>query len=440
MRILVLQFVPAVHGRPAPRFDPQLGTLLSLLRERGHTLGLVGLDGFELSALKRGLAQTLPQIIYADISPVCHAVARRVLQYLKEKEFIPVIAGGGLTSLDPHAALSLPGVRAAALGEPDASLIAYLERMRDPALDPSVWGVWSRDETGLTQPPMPPLVEDLDSLPLPERELFNYSAQVQRSGELEIAVGRGCPQRCAYCLLPPTQRLYEGRGLWVRRRSAASVFDEIRGLRERYANVRSLRFLDHSFALDPDWIRGFCEAYRERCGLPFRCHLRANASSDAVIHQLAFAGCRDADVEVISGSNFIRNEILAMDLSDEQIRRTVACLRDAGIRARAVVYLGAPYESEVSLEETLRLLTALAPAQIDARPYFPFPGTAAAKVCTQNGWVHARGEQQYHQEKAGLDMPACRPALIERALRKLRRQFRVETGEPWWRRWAARPR
>src|SRR5262249_5982047 len=154
----------------------------------------------------------LPQLIYADISPVCVDVARRTLQYVQEHEFIPVVAGGLFAALDPAACLSLPGVKAAAVGEPDASLVTYLERGKDPALGQVVQGVWLRDERGLSQPSLPPLVEDLDSLPFPERALFDYAAQVRRAGEIEIAVGRGCPQRCAYCGNPAVRALHEGQG------------------------------------------------------------------------------------------------------------------------------------------------------------------------------------------------------------------------------------
>jgi radical SAM superfamily enzyme YgiQ (UPF0313 family) len=439
MRILALQFLPAVEGRTAARFEPALATLLSLLKQRGHELSLRGVSRFDPVSLKSAMARALPQLVYADISPVCVGAARRTLERIRETEFLPVIAGGAFATLDPAVALSLPGVQAVAVGEPDASLVTYLERSRDPAVGQVVQGVWTRDERGQVRPQLPHLVEDLDSLPLPERDLFDYGAQLERTGELEIAIGRGCPQACGYCINPPMAGLYAGRGAWTRRRSPGSILAEIAQLRARYAAARSVRFLDHSFALDEDWLRGFLGAYEAPDALPFRCHVRCNAATRATIQDLARAGCRRVDVELISGSDFIRNEILHMELSAAQIDETFARLREAGIAVRATVYLGAPYESEMSLEETRLLLRRLRPDWVDVRPYYPWPGTAAEATARENGWLHARGEEQFHSDRPGIDMPACRPRVVTDFVKRLRSEFASETGASWWRRWSRGP-
>ncbi len=435
MRILALQLVPSVRKKLVPRFDPQLGVLLALLRQRGHELSLLGLSKPDVAALKSALARALPQFVYADISPVCAETARVLLQHIQQREFLPVVAGGAFASADPAACLSLPGVQAAALGEPDASLLTYFERYSDPAVGQVVQGLWLRHERGLDRPRLPALVEDLDSLPFAERVLLNAAAQVQATGELEISIGRGCPQRCAYCLNPHVARLYAEREQWTRRRSPEHILAEVEQLRARYGELRLLRFLDHSFAQDAAWLEEFLAHYERACDLPFRCHLRANALGAWDAARLQRAGCRLADVEVISGSDFLRNDIFQMDLSDPQIEATFEALRSAGIHSRGIVYLGAPYESDASLEKTAALLRRIRPDAVDVRPYYPFPATAAAELARANGWLHARGEEQYHADRPGSDLPACRAELVAGFIRRLRREFPVAAGEPWWRKW-----
>ncbi len=436
MRILVIQFVPGTRGRPVPRFEPQLGTLLALLRKRGHDLSLLGLASAEIERAKAALARALPQLIYADIAGVCAGAARRTFEYIQQHEFLPIVVGGVWPTVDSATALSLPGVQAAALGEPDASLVTYLERIKDPAAGHVVSGVWLRDEKGLARPDLPHLVEDLNSLPFPERELFDYAAHVQRSGEIEIAVGRGCPQQCAYCINDWLEEIYQDRGVWVRRRSPENVLAEIALLRQRYAGVRSVRFLDHAFALDRAWLTRFGTAYAARVGLPFTCHVRLNAVDAELVAQLVAAGCTSVDVELISGSDFLRNEIFEMNLDAGQIEAGFALLAQAGLATRAIVYLGAPYESEASLADTRQLLLRVKPASVDLRLYYPFPGTRARETARDNGWLHVGGEERYHQERPGIDMPACRPAQIEAFLRRLRSELPTREGDPWWRRWS----
>jgi anaerobic magnesium-protoporphyrin IX monomethyl ester cyclase len=436
MRILVIQFAPATRDRPVPRFEPRLGTLLALLKKRGHELSLLGLARFHLTSTKAALADKLPQLIYADIAGVCQGAAHRTFEYIQQHEFLPIVVGGDFPTVDPAGSLSLPGVQAAALGEPDASLVTYLERIKDPTIGQVVSGVWMRDEAGLARPDLPALVEDLGSLPFPERELFGYADHVRRTGEIEIAVGRGCPQQCAYCINDWLESIYEGRGAWVRRRTPENVLAEINLLRGRYPDVRRVRFLDHAFALDAAWLESFMQVYRQRCPLPCRCHLRLNAAEEDTLRRLTEARCEQVDVEVISGSDFIRNEIFDMDLSNAQIETAFAQLRAARIRTRAIVYLGAPYESEASLADTRELLLRLKPNLADVRPYYPWPGTRAFETCRENGWVHVRGEEQYHHDLNGLDIPACRPDQVHAFMRRLRQEVPTTLGEPWWRRWS----
>lgn len=441
MRILVLQFAADVRGRPVPRFDPQLGTLLRLLTDRGHPIDLCGVARFSLDAIKAALARALPQLIYADISAICVDAARRTFEYIVRHEFLPIVAGGEYPTVAPAAALSLPGVHAVALGEPDATLVTYLERIKDPAVSQVVSGVWLRDEQGLRQPELPPLVEDLDSLPPPRRDLFHEADIVRMTGQVELAIGRGCEQRCAYWTDPAIARLYAGRGTWVRRRSPEHVVREVVELRERYPEVSLVRFLDRGFALDTHWLAEFLELYALRCPLPFRCHLRANALDANTAERLARAGCALADIDVISASDFIRNDVFNMALSEPQIREAFAALSTAGIARRATFLLGAPYESEASLDAVRALLADLQPEVVDLRPYYPWPGTAACALAQEQGWLHARGEEQYHLDRCGIDMPACRPDVVHAALRRLRAEFPGVTNDSWWRRWrgGARP-
>jgi hypothetical protein len=141
------------------------------------------------------------------------------------------------------------------------------------------------------------------------------------------------------------------------------------------------------------------------------------------------------DVELISGSDFVRNEIFDMNLDGEQIAATFELLRAHSIGARVIVYPGAPYESEASLDETRDLLRSIKPDAADIRAYYPWPGTRAREVAEENGWLHARGEEQYHRGECGISMPACRPEIVHAFVKKLRHEFPSFPGESRGRRW-----
>lgn len=432
MRILVIQFASAVR-HPPPRFEPQLGALLALLKQRGHTLTLLGVSRFDERLLKEALARQLPQLIYADIDSVCSDIARRTLQHLEGHEFLPVVAGGLFASLAPETALSFPGVVAVALGEPDASLVTYLERFKDPAIGQVTQGVWLRDERGLARPSMPALIEDLDSIPFPDRELFNAN-RANPVQEIEIAIGRGCQRSYGYSPDAALAALYSNHNAWARRRSVANVLEELSELKTRYPSMRRVRFLNDEFTSDLEWLRVFASEYRAGDRVPFRCRAAADSVSEEVVELLTSSGCEQVDIDLISGSDFIRNEVFQMSLSEEQIQDAVARLTAARIRVVPRIFVGCPYEGIVSLDETARLLRRVQPVDADIRPYYPMPGTPAAELAREMGWLHPRGEEQYHADRCGLDLPACRPAIVDAALQQLRGEFGENTPNGnWWR-------
>ena len=92
-------------------------------------------------------------------------------------------------------------------------MTALLDCLRAPA---SLWSTpnfWFRaGDAVLRNPPGPP-IEDLDSLPLFDYELFDIDRYLTaRDGQLDYMSARGCPYRCAYCINHVTQSIYEGKG------------------------------------------------------------------------------------------------------------------------------------------------------------------------------------------------------------------------------------
>jgi hypothetical protein len=73
---------------------------------------------------------------------------------------------------------------------------------------------------------------------------------------------------------------------------------------------------------------------------------------------------------------------------------------------------------------------------VDVRPYYAWPGTPAADLARENGWLHPRGEEQVHADLCGIDMPACRADVVHLFVRQLRAEFPTAVGESWWRRWS----
>lgn len=438
MRILILQFLPARQYPSGPRFDDALGVASSVLRQDGHATGLLPVTGYDEGRIRLKLAHFRPQIVYADVAGTCVDLAHRTIGYVALRHCLPVVCGGVFATVAPKRALSMPGVQAAVIGEPEVPFPAFIRATVSPDLDTALPGVWLNCDGAVVKHELAPLTEDLDALPDADRSLFAYQRHIDETHEAEVSVGRGCPHFCAYCINDWLMEIYENKGTFVRRRSPDRICDEIDALRHTYDGIRRIRFREHLFALDASWLATFTEVYRRRCGLPFRCHVRANALTEPVATLLAEAGCGFADIEVISGSDFVRNEIFDMELTNPQIVAAFDLLARHGIAARSINYLGTPYASEVSIEESVALNRRVRPSVVEGRVYYPFVGTRAAELCAEEGWISNRGESSYRRDESVLDMPNLRPEVIN----KLARRFRWDVAHPqrsrfndlaaWW--------
>ena len=421
MRTLILQFVDPAANPPLPVFSHDLGVLGARLQAAGSTCHLLALPGYRPSVLRRAVIEHRPQYVLAELTPFSVAAARRSIVDIAERFALPVVALGPYATCLPDSAISMPGVQAVLIGEHHTTALGLLEALdsgEDVTSDGGVPGAWTHGPEGLVKGPPAPLATDLDSLPFPDRGLFGYQQIVQRTREARFQVGRGCPRWCAYCTNDWYLALYAEQGGYVRRRSVGNVLEEVAQVVSRHDGVQTVVFEDHDFALDVDWLAEFAASYPRRCAVGCRCHVRLDAVTPEVVGLLAAGMCRAVRTHVGSGSRFIREEILSLPASNEQILRACRLLRDAGIRVSADAFVGTPYESEITVEETLDLLRAADVDEVRPKVFFPVPGSRAAELCAEAGWISGRGEENYWAQRSVLDMPSLPARQINAVARR----------------------
>ena len=420
-RILFIQFIRRCGaGDTAPVFDQSLGQLSAALRRDGHETRLVRIDGFNPKLVRTTIESVGPDFAYCDIRGSSIDVATRTLREIRERYRMHVLIGGSLATTMPDMALSLPGVCGVVLGDGDESLPAYIAQGTNGSPRTGCDGIWTIEGGKVHKRGAATLMPDLDKLPFADRELFGA-----RSDErvFDITVGRGCPSRCAYCINDRLHQACGGGAEFVRRRSPKHVCDELDDLCERYPETEFIRFTDHAFIHDVQWLAEFAQVYADRCGMPFKCHVRANALDARRADLLLEAGCATAEIEIISGSDFVRNEILDMETSDAQMADAFALLRERGIETHAVNFIGAPYSTPMAEAQTVKLNRKVRPEYVEARVYYPFAGTPARDLCKEMGWLSNRSEDSYSRQRSVLDMPGLSANQIREISRSTTEQM-----------------
>jgi radical SAM superfamily enzyme YgiQ (UPF0313 family) len=217
------------------------------------------------------------------------------------------------------------------------------------------------------------LLRDLDTLPLPARDLIQTEAYSRawrdRHGvfSLNLVASRGCPYRCNWCSRP----IY-GESFHVR--SAESVADEMKQLKCRYG-AEQLWFADDVFGLKHRWVEELALAVERRSAvIPFKIQSRVNLMTSEVASALRRAGCTEVWMGVESGSQKIL-DAMEKGTRVELVQKARENLRRQGIRACFFLQFGYPGETWDDILKTVNLVREARPEDIGVSVSYPLPGT-----------------------------------------------------------------
>jgi len=127
-------------------------------------------------------------------------------------------------------------------------------------------------------------LDDLDSLPLPDSQMWPMPASAGKGILLPVQTRRGCPMACGYC---STSRI-EGR--ITRRRNPFLV---ARWLKEwEAAGVRQFFFVDNTFNLPPTYAKELCRAIiQEKPKISWQSIIYPRLVDEELAALMAQAGC-----------------------------------------------------------------------------------------------------------------------------------------------------
>jgi len=249
-------------------------------------------------------------------------------------------------------------------------------------------GIWVKDNGRIYENGVSQVTRDLDSLPFPDRSIFDYPNLVhEKKGSAYFMASRGCPYHCSYCSNQLLQQTYcSGRPAdYVRFRSVENVIAEIKQAREDYPFVKTCHFDDDLFFLRGKWAREFSEKYSTQIGLPFSCNMRPNHLNGKIAGLLKKAGCIEVRMGVESGNEWIRNDILKRNLNDRQILNAFEYCHQLGIKTQSYNIVGVPYETSSAILDTIKMNARIKPDLMLVSIYYPFPKTELNNLCQELG-------------------------------------------------------
>lgn len=373
---------------------PPLGILsiAAVLREKGFEVQIIDEDPFFSDPLPR-LLSFKPALIGLGFYTPAYSRAKQLALTLRQKFPEALLCAGGVhaTAL-PESTLNDLRIDFCVLGEGEHTLLEVCERLGDGLDFTSVPGLFlSSEGRGKFTGPRP-LIEDIDSLPLPARDLLDKRRYLMPPGVFRgrpmerttsIMTVRGCPFKCTYC---GSHIMSKGT---VRFRSVASIQRELETLKAAWG-VKGIFILDESFTVRRERAIEISSLLK-KSGLLWAIQTRVDLLDEDLINIFSENGCVEINFGVESGSDRMLG-ILKKGTTVEQAVKTFGWCKKAGVRTTANFMLGHPLETTEDIEATWGLAKRLAATYTLFHLTVPYPGTELYRQALAEDWLLTKGE------------------------------------------------
>ena len=218
-------------------------------------------------------------------------------------------------------------------------------------------------------------VINLDMLPFPAYEklerypeayslpIFNYP----RAPNTSCISSRGCPYKCSYCDRSVFRRTF-------RYNSAAYLYEHLRYLKERFG-IKHINFYDDLFTFNRKRVEDFTKMLIDQpLGMTFNCAVRAEHIDAELLKQMKSAGCWMISLGIESGDE----DLLAQHRQNADLTLLagkIDLIKKAGIRAKGLLMLGLPGETEVSIKKSMDYVFSMPLDDFNLSKFTPFPGS-----------------------------------------------------------------
>ncbi|MFH1073880.1 MAG: radical SAM protein [Candidatus Firestonebacteria bacterium] len=275
-----------------------------------------------------------------------------------------------------------------AVGEAEYACLDLLDNLRDKKEISSIRNLWLKDASGkIIKNELRCLIEDLDSLPSPDRKIYYKYSFLGKASVKQFLTGRGCPYDCTFCSNHLLRRMYEGKGKYIRRVSPEKIIEEIKTVRQKWG-FRSISFTDDVFVMAPAWLDEFLPLFKKEIGVPFMCNVRVNLVTEALVVKLKANGCYGVAMGIESGNEDLRNRVLKKRISNEEIIKAGRLIKSNGLKLKAFNMLGLPGETFEQALETLEINMKIRPDFTPVALLEPYPKYEITDYAVSKGYLN----------------------------------------------------
>lgn len=315
------------------------------------------------------LKEFQPNYLVANIATPTFKSDMMAVQHAKEivPSICTIVKGAPFLTYNTNTIYENPFIDYVIMGEAELTLKDIL----DGVPDNEILGICYRENFQPVKNDKRPFIDNLDILPFPARHLVDNSIYKRPdNGKVQavVKVARGCPFHCFFCLATPVS------GAKVRTRSPENIVAELKVCVEKY-NIKNFLFWSDIFNFDREWTLELCQKIIESgLKITWSSNTRADTMDDEMAKMMYKSGCRLVSIGVESGSQKMLDNI-GKKITLDDIRNTVKILKKNKIKIYNYFVIGLPWETEETVEETIKFAIELDSNFISFYTATPLPGT-----------------------------------------------------------------
>ncbi|MBF0432642.1 MAG: radical SAM protein [Fibrobacteria bacterium] len=379
-----------------------IASLSSVLRQKSVATKLLYLIRYDFESVKKTIVAFKPDIVaFTSVGTQFRHVVK-IAAYVKSTFDIFAICGGPHVSLVPDVLEQSP-FDAICRGEGEFPLAELVEKMSQKENIYAIKNLWFKKDGIIIKNETRPFIDDLDSLPFPDRDIFDYQNVIDSDyGQASFMFSRGCPFNCPYCSNHALRKLAEGK--YVRTRSVAEAIQEIRDVRAQYT-FNEVVFDDDTMTINKKWLMSFLDVYVKKISIPFEINARVDTMDNEILEKLKMAGCRKISFGIESGNEELRQRILKRKMTNELIINYFEKAKSLGIKTKSFNLVGLPYENREKFKDTISINAAINPDSLILNVFYPYQGTDLFKLCKEQNWLGPEPETFVERDDTILELP-----------------------------------
>ncbi len=411
--------------------------IASVLKKRGHSVEFI--DGVfeDRKSLIDKIQGENPDIVgIQSVSPLWDRVVSlsRDLKDIFGSDVLVGVGGShvntvGGSCIEEHSCIDFAAVGDGDVIIPDLCDFITTEHEKNVSevgeLD--VGGIVYRNDEGelVYNDPVPRFVEDLDTLPFPDREIIDLDDYCPSIGfyrdrpSTNMVTTRGCMMSCNFC---------HSSDLPLRKRSIDDVIEELREIEKM--DVKDILIYDQDFGADVERAKKICKKIIEE-GFDFYigCNLRINSFDQELIELMKKAGFWRVFYGIESGVQKNLDRV-NKGTTLENIRRVVEKTDEAGIQVFGSFILGIPGETFEEGLKTIEFAKNLPLSFAKFVPYSPWPGNDVYENPQKYGHLE-KGFEKMSMNRVNFVPHSMEKGDVETLLRKGFKEFYIRPTYIW---------